>query len=102
MNSIKAIDELIKLSNSINLIKSSDTGQAMQYTMDILKMFENTPENPTNGDIIKALFPDMYFSEDVEETGDSFERTIWLVDNVYTICFDKDWWNAPYKAESEE
>jgi hypothetical protein len=66
MNPTKAIDELIKLSNSINLIKSSDTGQAIQYAIDILKMFENTPENPTNGDIINAVFPNKEESEDKE------------------------------------
>ena len=52
------------------------------------------PYNATNGDVIKALF----YVKDIEElecctfasiAGDADMR-------VY-----KDWWNAPYKAESE-
>ncbi len=42
-------------------------------------------ENTTNGDVIKALFP----NEDDFNDG-------------HGAYFYKDWWNAPYKAESEE
>ena len=50
------------------------------------------PENPTNGDMIKALFPNGVIS---------YGRT-----RVYyshypngTFDFRKDWWDAPYKSE---
>lgn len=46
------------------------------------------PNNPTNGDMIKALFPMFVESE---KNYDAVE-----------INFKNDWWNAPYKAESEE
>lgn len=38
----------------------------------------------TNGDVIKALFP----------------LEVWL--QMKAREFNKTWWNAPYKAESEE
>ena len=43
-------------------------------------------ENPTNGDMIKALFPEG-ISKDI----------------VWTLQSDKgvDWWNAPYKRGTE-
>ena len=47
----------------------------------------------TNGDVIKALFPNKL--KLVEVIGDAC---------VYydLMRFDKNWWNAPYKADSEE
>lgn len=46
------------------------------------------PENPTNGDVIKSLFPNELLT--------SITSTLWWGDNM---SFNKDWWNAPYKAE---
>ena len=54
------------------------------------------PENPTNGDMIKALFPDI----SITEIGGG--ATI-VVANDYK--FNSTWWNAPYtglnKSEPE-
>lgn len=49
----------------------------------------------TNGDVIKAIFPNI----DIEQIED-------IID-VYgmskcRVTYDTDWWNAPYKAESED
>ena len=49
----------------------------------------------TNGDVIKAIFPNI----DIEQIED-------IID-VYgmskcRVTYDTDWWNAPYKTESEE
>lgn len=57
------------------------------------------PENATNGDMIKAVFPyieiedncDMYYSVNIENL--SIDK------GLNTIGFRKDWWNAPYKKE---
>ena len=48
----------------------------------------------TNGDVIKAIFPNI----DIEQIED-------IID-VYgmskcRVTYDTDWWNAPYKTESE-
>ena len=54
------------------------------------------PDNPTNGDIIKALFPNVK----IIDNGFTIE---WRENGKFITTFDgNDWWNAPYKAESEE
>ena len=50
------------------------------------------PENPTNGDMIKALFP----SIEVEQVG-VVVRVTGLDSAVKSCCFLLEWWNAPYK-----
>ena len=52
----------------------------------------NIPEGATNGEVIKAAFPNIPLDSD-----DYFVRDMY--DNIR--CW-KDWWNAPYKAESED
>lgn len=64
---------------------------------------ESDSENPnkcfdgmTNGEVLQALFPNMK----TEDT--SFKPLIGTdIDRSYVV-FQRDWWNAPYKAESEE
>ena len=52
------------------------------------------PDNATNGDVIKTMFPDLIMplskSSNIVHTrfGDKVQD------------FDKKWWNAPYKEES--
>lgn len=55
----------------------------------------------TNGDVIKAVFPN----------ADCFEReivnglkymTVWFADARISHVFDIDWWNAPYKGGEED
>lgn len=54
------------------------------------------PDNATNGDVIKTMFPDLIMplskSSNIVHTrfGDRVQD------------FDKKWWNAPYKPESED
>lgn len=47
--------------------------------------------NVTNGDIVKAMFPN--------EPLTSITGTLWLGDNM---SFNGNWWNAPYNGGSEE
>lgn len=58
-------------------------------TLDTIEL----PENPTNGDMIKAMFP---FTESRldEKTGITLVK--W--EDGTTKCFKTDWWNAPYKG----
>lgn len=59
------------------------------------------PENPTNGDVIKALFPniEIYDSEKMESvyTGIPFGKYV----GANVVCM-RDWWNAPYKSEGNK
>ena len=50
------------------------------------------PEGATNGDVIKAMFPNFHTDE--------MSHTIWV--GYDDMSFRKEWWNAPYKAESED
>lgn len=54
----------------------------------------------TNGDVVKAMFFGKPAKEGETKIVYKFQyrnrRTI------FSTYFDKDWWNSPYKAESEE
>jgi len=54
------------------------------------------PKVATNGDMIKAVFP----SSEVRETMDDLVH--YTLDGYVGAYTTKDWWNAAYKAESEE
>lgn len=59
-------------------------------------------DNATNGDVIKAMFPNIDFTEMTF----TVHATTSVISNGVkgNISYDfwKDWWNAPYKAESED
>ena len=55
------------------------------------------PNNPTNGDMVKAVFPN--FEEDVTIVGDTI-----LLERYMPYCkmqFHRDWWDAPYKEKKD-
>ena len=59
------------------------------------------PSNTTNGDMIKAVFPYAIKSNYIESNLDMKDYvSIYLGD--YEMRVSYDWWNAPYKSESEE
>ena len=51
----------------------------------------------TNGDILMTIFPNVQTREVCN--GELVEFTL---DGVVGICVSKEWWSAPYKAESED
>lgn len=55
------------------------------------------PDNATNGDVIKVVFPNTESRLD-ENTGIMLVK--WVDGTVKT--FKENWWNAPYRAESEK
>lgn len=64
------------------------------------------PDNPTNGDMVKALFP--YIEpEFYKNLSDMHTVDIKIDDKVYgdtynTHTFSTEWWNAPYKKGAEQ
>ena len=48
------------------------------------------PDDATNGDAIKALFPNI-------ETFEPNKYEIAIKQNLGWLAFKKDWWNEPYK-----
>lgn len=60
---------------------------------DLIDRILEIPDNATNGDVIKALFPNIESRLD-EKTGIMLVK--W-VDGT-TKTFKESWWNAPYKG----
>lgn len=59
------------------------------------------PEGATNGDMIKALFPDAMKSNFIESGLDMKDYvTIYVGDYEMRVAYD--WWSAPYKSEIED
>ena len=61
------------------------------------------PENPTNGDMIKTLFPN--HDETVHEYL-GFINGVDLIINItkhecFKMWFPSSWWNAPYNESNE-
>ena len=54
-------------------------------------------ENPTNGDMIKAMFPNYESRYDTE-----YEIITGHLDKTHRHNFDLDWWNAPYEGGQDE
>lgn len=65
------------------------------FAQKLLKYIKNgtpIPDNATNGDVIKALFPNFYMDER--------SHTVWVgYDNM---SFHKEWWNAKYMEGEDE
>lgn len=87
-------------------IKDKDGYGLMHGHYDILAKL---PDNPTNGEMIQALFPNAEFDNVMPFTDGRWEtmnldtenriRAIYKPTQLRTYV---EWWNAPYKAESEE
>ena len=58
------------------------------------------PDNATNGDMIKALFP----NATVYSYKDSFDMysDVVICPQNSMLSADRDFWNAPYKGEQED
>ena len=58
------------------------------------------PDNATNGDVIKALFPSWKVEHVRKMSG--MNRYECGIDSINHISFYDDWWNAPYKRGETE
>lgn len=62
--------------------------------------------NMTNGDMIKAIFPNEKYKEGLRGDmvdGKPVNHKVVRVNGLFDYyVMDYDWWNAPYEAESEE
>ena len=59
------------------------------------------PNNATNGDMIKTIFRPYKVYEGISYFHVYLTEEDYFNENRWG-SFEKDWWNAPYKAESEE
>ena len=75
---------IIDKSDLIKLLRGEDL--AIKPIGNIKGFCIEITGNLTNGDMIKAMFPNELLT--------SITSTLWWGDNM---SFNKDWWNAPYK-----
>lgn len=99
----KGLRSKIQLETGCNFA-TADRIVKSRPTADVIQI----PEGATNGDMVKAMFniPDSEIDEGLSTTyiytktrvlkGGSQDRL------REQITFNRDWWNAPYKAESED
>lgn len=70
------------------------------------KLGHSFPEGATNKDIFKAIFGYEPATDSVvcnkEDWCGASEPCNYCINNSNNIGREEDWWNAPYKAESEE
>ena len=59
------------------------------------------PDNATNGDMIKAMFPLIEVQREISSTSDNI---VMRDDSFFGAInrFHTDWWKAPYKKENVE
>ena len=88
----EAIELLDNLIGMVEDNQNSDYDTALKMA---IKALEKWPKGATNGDMIKIMFP----SSEVRETMDDLVH--YTLDGYVGDYTTKDWWNAPYKAESE-
>lgn len=56
------------------------------------------PDNATNGDVIKAMFP-----SDKGELKDTNGKILaYILDDLFMLYLADYWWNSPYKANKEQ
>lgn len=60
------------------------------------------PDNATNGEILKTMFPNIEADEAKTNTGGYIEvKYLDTTDKCDATAFRKNWWNAPYKRGNE-
>lgn len=85
---IKIPDEIYEGTMQIKESRGISSEDVIQIPLECISDGTVLPDNPTNGDMIKALFPIFVESE---KNYDAVE-----------INYKNDWWNASYKAESKD
>lgn len=87
-----------------DIVNTFDTDISLMCA-DVLRVLKNCieiPNNATNGDVIKAMFPSIDFTEMAFTVHATTSVTSNGVKGGISYDFWKDWWSAPYKTESEE
>ncbi len=86
-------------------VEGKETIDALTFAIESIKVdraydlmyekvdFIEIPDNATNGDVVKAVFPQF----EVFVMGDNQQVT--LLCGEMRMDFSKDWWNSPYRKE---
>ena len=63
-------------------------------------VLEPIPDNPTNGDMIKAIFPNIIIRESVDTLHLKYPTV--NSDPLFFVQISKKWWNASYERSADE
>ena len=89
------MSDLVKMSDIINIYNTYDSEKAREQVMKLLPINAVIiPDNATNGDMIKTIFPGttgMGFDAQL-----NFEMHLDNEHNYHVGKFNQDWWNEPY------
>ena len=80
----------------------SDFAECIRDSVD--SVFDNCPsafEGMTNGEVMKAVFPKISVFENIDVRYPYMDVFYPNESDMPMHSYKKDWWNAPYKAESE-
>ena len=101
MAEIEAYDEIAKKIVERAIDEFIYEGKSLREWINMVNQIQ---KGPTNGDMIKAMFPDA-----------KIERGLYGIGNIPLIClnlgtnyaapemsFIEDWWNTPYNQKVEE
>ena len=72
---------------------------------DAIRSGTPIPDNATNGDAIKAIFPDCkdWKARFEDDDGEAYEvHFVQLPISLTVNKYAESWWNAPYKADRKE
>ena len=92
-------EDAIKILNVIvhMLEPKYDTDRVEDAVDMAIKALKQEPcVDATNGQVLLQMFPpSVYF-------GDDEKHIVLLTKDCELTCYNNEWWNAPYKAESED
>jgi hypothetical protein len=88
---------IINKSDLTKLLRGEDL--AIQPMGNIKGFCMEITDNPTNGDMIMAMFPEAIKSNFVYSDEDMKDYVTIYLDDYVEMRVSYDWWNAPYKRE---
>ena len=106
-------EEAIKQLKKLKSFHNGSYGEAVNFAIESIKAdraynlayekvdFIETPEGATNGDMIKAMFPSASETDHFIVNSPIGNIIYIRLEKYQEMRVQQDWWNAPYKAESE-
>lgn len=95
--------ELIDKEEVLKIIdEAGDTGEAHGNINYKCNPILTIPNNPTNGDMIKVMFPNIDFYDMAFTVHATTNVTSNGVKGGISYDFWKEWWNAPYREDKAD
>lgn len=85
---------IIDIPDGCDVTKIQNGSVASKQVLNAVKNGTPIPDNATNGDVIKAMFPN--------GTTAKFATFMRFIDGEHYFNCSDDWWNAPYQKGGKE